>query len=101
MLRARRHELAIRAALGATAAQVRALVLRQAAGIVAIGLAAGLAGAVALGRSLSTLAFQTAPTDPRVLTAAALLLSAIALAATWLPARRAARVEPAAAMLES
>lgn len=100
-IRQRRHELAIRVALGATAAQVRSLVLRQAAGMVAIGLAAGLAGAVALGRSLSTLAFETAPSDPRVLAAAAVLLTAIALVATWLPARRAARVDPAAVMLES
>jgi predicted permease len=97
----RTPELGIRMALGATAAEVRTLVMRQAAGVVIVGIVAGLAGALALGRWLGTLAFGVAPSDPAILGAAVLLLAAVAAVAAWLPARRAARIEPRIAMHET
>ena len=87
-------------ALGATAAQVRALVLRQAAVVLAIGLVAGIAGAMVLGRWLSSLVFEISPSDPRILLATASLLTITGLVAAWLPARRASRVAPRIAMQE-
>jgi ABC-type antimicrobial peptide transport system permease subunit len=85
-------------ALGATASGVRGLVLRQAAIVVAAGLAVGFLGALGIGRWLSSLAFQTSPRDPRILFATAGLLAIVALASAWLPAWRASRVEPKIAM---
>jgi putative ABC transport system permease protein len=97
-VRQRTREIGIRIALGATGAQVRALVLRQAALILAMGLVVGIAGALALGRWLSALLFQISPGDPRVLLATAVLLTMTGLAAAWLPARRASRVQPRSAI---
>lgn len=97
-VRQRTTEIGIRMALGATAAQVRSLVLRQAALVVGLGLAAGLVGALVIGRWLAALAFEVSPSDPRILTATVLLLALSALVSAWLPARRAARVPPALAL---
>ena len=97
-VRQRSTEIGIRMALGATAAQVRALVFRQAAAVVGLGVAAGLAGALVLGRWLEALAFGIAPSDPRILMASAVVLALVALVAAWLPAQRATRVEPRVAM---
>ena len=97
-VRQRSTEIGIRIALGATAGQVRALVFRQAAAVVSLGVAAGLAGAFVLGRWLEALAFGIAPSDPRILTASAVVLALVALVAAWLPAQRATRVEPRIAM---
>lgn len=97
-VRQRSAEIGIRVALGATAGRVRALVLRQAVVVVAVGIAAGCAGALLLNRWLDALVFGIAPSDPRILVASALLLSCVALIAAWLPAQRAARVEPRVAM---
>jgi putative ABC transport system permease protein len=99
-VRQRTREIGIRIALGATAAQARVLVFRQAAVVVGLGLAAGLAGALMLGRWLATLAFGISPSDPRILMATALLLTLVAVSAAWLPAQRAARVQPRIAMQE-
>ena len=99
-VRQRTQEIGIRMALGATAAQVRTLVLRQAAVALALGLIAGLAGALVLGRWLSSLLFETSPWDPRILAATVVLLTIVGLISAWLPARRAARVEPRSAMQE-
>jgi ABC-type antimicrobial peptide transport system permease subunit len=99
-VRQRTREIGIRIALGATAAQARALVFRQAAVVVGLGLAAGLGGALMLGRWLAALAFGVSPSDPRILMATALLLTLVAIIATWLPAQRAARVQPRIAMQE-
>jgi ABC-type antimicrobial peptide transport system permease subunit len=85
-------------ALGATAAQVRALVFRQAAVFVSLGVVAGVVGALVLGRWLSALVFEVSPSDPRILLATALVLAGVAILAAWLPAQRAARVEPRMAM---
>jgi putative ABC transport system permease protein len=100
-VRQRTQEIGIRMALGATAAQVRVLVLRQAAAVLGFGLIAGLAGAMALGRWLSSLVFQTSPWDLRILLATASLLMVTGLVSAWLPARRASRVAPAVAMQEA
>ena len=94
----RTAEIGIRMALGATAAEVRALVMRQAAIVVGIGVVAGLGGALALGRWLGALAFGVTPSDPAFLAATVLLLAVVAAAASWLPARRATRIEPRIAM---
>ena len=97
-VRQRTQEIGIRIALGATTAQVRALILRQAAVILGIGLAIGIAGALVLGRWLSSLVFQVSPWDPRILAATAMLLTITGLVSAWLPARRASRVSPGTAM---
>jgi putative ABC transport system permease protein len=99
-VRQRTQEIGIRMALGATAAQVRALVLRQALFALGSGLAVGIAGALVLGRWLSSLLFQVSPWDFRILLATALLLTITGLVSAWLPARRASRVEPRIAIQE-
>ena len=99
-VRQRATEIGIRMALGASAGQVRALVCRQAAAVVALGIAAGLCGALLLGRWLETLTFGIAPSDPRILIGSAVVLFLVALAAVWLPAQRATRVEPRIAIQE-
>jgi predicted lysophospholipase L1 biosynthesis ABC-type transport system permease subunit len=99
-VRQRTPEIGIRMALGATAAQVRALILRQAVLVVGIGMAAGLAGALVMGLSLRSLVFEISPWDPRILVATAAVLTATGLVAAWLPARRASRVQPRIAMQE-
>ena len=85
----RTQEIAIRVAPGARAADVSRLVLREGLMLAGAGVAAGLAGAVALGRVIRSLLFEVTPSDPLTLTAVAGLLLGIATAATLLPARRA------------
>ncbi len=92
-VRQRTHEIGIRLALGARAGDVVGLLIRQGMAPVALGLAAGAAGAVLLTRLMSSLLFAVAPDDPATLAAAAALLGAVALAAVWIPARAAARVD--------
>jgi ABC-type antimicrobial peptide transport system permease subunit len=72
--------------------------VRDAAWPVAIGLAGGLTGAFFATRVLSSLLFETAPTDPATFVTVAVVLAASALLAAWLPARRAARVDPVVAL---
>jgi putative ABC transport system permease protein len=97
-VRRRTRELGTRLALGATPAAITWLVLRQAVGIVAIGLTAGSVAALASARTLSSLLFGVAPWDPAVLAAAAAVLGLVSVAASCLPARRAARVDPVAVL---
>ena len=99
-VRQRTQEIGIRMALGATAAQVRLTVLRQATVVLGTDLLAGTVGALVLGRWLTTLTFEVSPSDPRILLTAAVLLIITGLMATWLPARRASRVAPRIAMQE-
>ena len=99
-VRQRTAEIGIRIALGASAAQVRGLVLRQAILVVGVGIIVGIGGALALGRWLSSLLFHTSPWDLRILAATAVLLSVTGMVAAWLPARRASRVEARIAMQE-
>lgn len=97
-VRQRSREIGVRIALGATAAQVRRLVLRQAAVVVGLGTLVGLGGALLLGRWLSALVFEVSPWDPRIFAATAALLAGVAGLSAALPARRASRVEPRSAM---
>jgi len=93
----RTREVGVRMALGARAADVLRLVLRQGMTPVLIGLAAGLVASLALGRLSSGLLFGVPPHDPMTLAAAAAVLTASALLACALPARLAARIDPAQA----
>jgi ABC-type antimicrobial peptide transport system permease subunit len=97
-VRQRAREIGIRVALGATGAEIRRLVLKQAAVILGAGLAAGAVGALLLGRWLSSLLFEVSPSDPRVFAATALVLAITGAVAAWLPARRAARLPPTVAL---
>lgn len=90
----RRNEIGIRMALGAEKRQVIGMLLRQGMRPVAIGLLIGLAAAVALGRVLGALLYEIRPTDPAVLATVAAALTIAAALACYLPARRAARVDP-------
>jgi len=94
----RSREIGIRVALGAHPRDVLRMVLRHALVLSVIGVAAGLAVALALSRAIGSLLFQLSPTDPATLAAVALLLTAVALLASWLPARRATRVDPLIAL---
>ncbi len=91
----RTREIGVRLALGARPADVTRMVAGQGAALVAGGLALGLAAAWAFARLLRGVLFETPPGDPATYAAVTLLLAATALAATYLPARRAAQVEPA------
>lgn len=99
-VRQRTQEIGIRIALGATAADIRLTVLRQASLALGMGLIAGISGAFVLGRWLTSLVFGISPLDVRIVMAAAAILTMAGLFAAWLPARRAARIEPRCAMQE-
>jgi len=90
----RTREIGVRMALGAGPRDIVRLVVGQGFRMTAIGLAIGLAGAFALTRLLSGLLFEVTPYDAASFAGLPLLLAAIALAACWIPARRAARVDP-------
>ena len=99
-VRQREREIALRVALGASPANVRWLVLAEALRLSAIGAVIGLIGAVAISRLLRGLLYEVASLDPITLTGAVLLLGIAAIAAAWLPLRRALRVD-ATAMLKA
>jgi predicted permease len=94
----RSREMGIRLALGAAPETVRALVLRQGLSVTALGIAAGLASAMLLTRFLAALLFEVDPADPAILFLAAAFLLLVSGVATWLPARRAARVDVSRAL---
>ena len=94
----RTREIGVRIALGARRSQVLAFVMRGGLRLVSVGVAAGLAGAVAEGRVLRTLLYGVAPDDPLTFGGVALLLVLVAASATYLPARRATRTDPTAAL---
>ena len=94
----RHHEIGIRMALGAQAADVTGMVVRQGLALALIGLAVGIAGALAGSRLLSSLLYGTAPSDLPTLTFVAAATVIAATFASYLPARRAARVDPASVM---
>ncbi|HEV7506856.1 MAG TPA: ABC transporter permease [Thermoanaerobaculia bacterium] len=96
----RRREIAIRMAIGAARQDVIRLILRQGMRPVIIGIAAGIAGALALARTVASLLFGIGAADPFSFGGSALLLALIALAAVYLPARRASGLDPLAALRE-
>jgi len=94
----RTREIGIRMALGAGQRDVLKLVVRHGMLLTLLGVAAGLAGAFALTRWMTTLLFGVSPTDPLTFAVIALLLALVALLACWIPARRATRIDPLVAL---
>jgi predicted permease len=94
----RTQEMGIRLALGAETSRVRNMVVRQGMALVLVGVGLGLASAFALARVMTGFLFGVTPRDPLVFTAAPLVLAAAAWLGVWLPARRAARVDPLVAL---
>jgi len=94
----RTNEIGIRMALGAQRSRVMAMIFRQNAVITILGSAAGLIAAVLASRALASFLYETSPRDPWVFVGSVAALTAIASAASLLPALRAARIEPIAAI---
>jgi putative ABC transport system permease protein len=94
----RTHEIGVRGALGATAGNILALVLKRGMLLAVIGLAVGLAGVLGLTWLLRGLLFGVGARDPATIAAVAAIVSAVAVIASWVPARRAARVDPVVAL---
>ncbi|HKQ87296.1 MAG TPA: ABC transporter permease [Candidatus Acidoferrales bacterium] len=94
----RTHEIGVRIALGAQRRDVLRLVLFRGAGLALIGLAAGAAIALALARATGSLLYGVRPTDPLTFGTSAFFLLSVAIAACWIPARRAMRVDPMVAL---
>jgi putative ABC transport system permease protein len=94
----RTREIGIRMALGADRNRVQRLVVREGAVLVAMGAVAGIVGARIATKVLQSLLFDTKPSDPATYVAIIALLAGVAVLASWLPARRAARVDPIAAL---
>jgi predicted permease len=94
----RTHEIGIRVALGARRSAVLGLVMKQGLRLTLTGTIVGIIGALAFTRFLSSFLYGVTATDPLTFFAVCLLLTAVALLATWLPARRAAKVDPMVAL---
>jgi putative ABC transport system permease protein len=94
----RTHEIGIRVALGAESSDVLAMILGQGLGLVLIGLTLGLGGSLLLTRYLASLLFGISPHDPFTIFCGAALLASVALTACYVPARRAASIDPLVAL---
>jgi len=94
----RRNEIGIRLALGAQPGQVRGMILRESTWIALVGVAVGVGGALTLTRLVKSMLYGIQPNDPLTMIAGVSVLLAIALAASWIPARRAAAVQPMEAL---
>ncbi len=94
----RTHEIGVRMALGARRGDVLRLVLGQGLRVTAIGIVLGVAGALVLTRFLQSLLYEVQPTDPPTFVGVLLLLVTVSVAASYLPARRAMRVDPMVAL---
>jgi len=94
----RTHEIGVRLAMGAKERDVIRLVVRHGMTLVLIGLALGVAGSFAATRVLASLLYGIQPTDAATFAAVSLLLAAVAFLASYLPARRAAKLDPMAAL---
>jgi len=100
MVARRRNEIGIRVALGAARSAVVGLVIREAALLLVIGLAIGVVGALAAGSLAGSMLFGLTPRDPLTIAAGIAILGIVALAASYLPARRASRLDPMDALRE-
>ncbi len=94
----RTSEIGIRIALGAQPGQMRRMILRESSGLAVVGIIAGTGTALMLARLVKSMLYGIQPNDPATLTAGALLLLVVALTASWIPARRAASVQPMQAL---
>jgi predicted permease len=94
----RTNEIGIRMALGAQADRVLRMILREASWMAVIGVIIGLGAAIAMGRLIASMLYGLKSYDPLTLTGSALLLAFVALAASWIPARRAANIDPIKAL---
>ena len=94
----RTHEIGIRMALGAQRSQVMGLVLRKGVMLTAVGIAIGLAAAAATTRVLQGMLYGLSPLDPQTFVAVSLLFGLVAIAAAYVPARRATGVDPMVAL---
>ena len=94
----RRNEIGIRLALGAQPRQVRTMILRESTWLSVAGIVAGVGTALFLTRLVKSMLYGIQPNDPLTISCGVLLLLAVALAASWIPARRAARVQPMEAL---
>jgi putative ABC transport system permease protein len=94
----RSNEIGLRMALGASTSSVLRLILRQGLTCASLGLAFGLAAAVSGTRLLTSMLFQVQPNDPLVYVAVAVLLGLVTLIASYVPARRASKIDPLTAL---
>jgi putative ABC transport system permease protein len=92
----RTHEIGVRLALGASPADIRALVVGEGTRLAGAGIAVGIAGALIVSRALGALLFGVSATDPPTFALTALLLAVAGVAAAYVPARRASRIDPIA-----
>jgi predicted permease len=94
----RTREIGIRGAVGATSGQIVALILKQGVWRAGLGLALGLVGAIAFSRFIASMLFDVAPTDPVAYVGVSALFLAVSIVASYLPARRAAQIDPMSAL---
>jgi len=94
----RRNEIGIRLALGAQPAQVRGMILRESTWLAVAGIAVGMGAALLLTRLVKSMLYGIQPYDPTTMTAGILVLLAVAVGASWIPARRAAGLQPMEAL---
>jgi ABC-type antimicrobial peptide transport system permease subunit len=94
----RTHDIGIRLALGAQRENILLMILRQGLSLAIAGTAVGLVGALIVSHLMADLLYGVAPTDPLTFVAVTLMLTAVALAACYIPARRAMRVDPLVAL---
>jgi ABC-type antimicrobial peptide transport system permease subunit len=95
---ARTNEIGIRMSLGADGGRVQRMILREGSVLLAIGLVFGVAGAYFAARIIRGLLFDVAPHDPTTFIGVAMSMAAIGIGACWIPALRAARIDPVIAM---
>ncbi|HEY3933773.1 MAG TPA: FtsX-like permease family protein, partial [Gemmatimonadales bacterium] len=97
-VKVRAREFCIRMALGADRSSIRRAVLGRGLAVVAVGIAVGLAGSIAVARAMASVMFRVSPLDPRVLVGAIVFMTIVATAAAYIPARRATAVDPRSAL---